>query len=143
MIENLGNVNIPYGVIQNAEKIKHEHYKVNTPSKFKVHTMDDHTLITELSALVGVASEKLNYVYFSVCRGAEPHTDLLPVEKFTNTTFVIPIILPKGNSIITAESDRKTVKVGGVYKFDHTKIHSMELDDTSSGCVVVMVAVMH
>ena len=142
-IEFIGKVAIPQGVILNANKIKYEHYKVNTPSKFQVHSLDDTLLIETISSLIGIQKEKLDYVYFSVCQGAEPHIDLLDPNKFTNTTYVIPVILPLGDSIIVAETQREKVQVGGVYKFNHTKTHSMELDDTSSGCVVIMVAVLH
>ncbi len=61
--------------------------------------------------------------------------------KYEDTTYVIPVILPGGKSVITAESASVEVSLGGVYEFDHTKIHSMTLEDTESGCVVVMVAI--
>lgn len=143
MIEYFGVVDIPTGVIYNADTIKLEHYKVNSPSKFQVRSLCDATLIASISANIQIPKEKLDYVYFSVCRGAEPHIDLLDPKKFTDTTFVIPIILPQGDSIIRSEDHSVKVHVGGVYKFDHTKTHSMELDDTVSGAVVVMVAVLH
>lgn len=143
MIKFLGDVNIPSQVIVNADKIKFEHYKVNSPAKFQVHTLDDNLLIDSLSSVIGISKEKLDYVYFSVCKGAEPHTDLLDPNKFTNDTYVIPVILPSGTSVITAESIKESVHVGGIYKFDHSKLHSMELEDESSGCVIIMVAVLH
>lgn len=136
MIKNIGQVNIPESVILNADKIKFEHYKVNSPSKFQVHTLDDKILINDLSKLIDIPIEKLDYVYFSVCKGAEPHIDLLDPKKFTNITYVIPIILPKGISTITAENNTIIVNLGNVYQFDHTNIHSMELEDTESGCVL-------
>ncbi len=142
MIKFLGDINIPPQVIDNADKIKFEHYKVNSPAKFQVHTLSDTELMVSLSELIGVNKEKLDYVYFSVCGGAEEHTDLLDPNKFTNNTFVIPVILPNGVSTITAEGHKETVHIGGVYEFDHTKRHSMELEDISSGCVVIMVAVL-
>jgi hypothetical protein len=76
-----------------------------------------------------------------VCNGAEPHTDLLDPAVFEDTTYVIPVILPTGTSIITAEDVYVVTQPGHVYEFDHTKLHSMVLEDTSSGCVVIMVAV--
>lgn len=142
-IEYIGKVAIPQGVILNADKIKYEHYKVNIPSKFQVHSLDDSLLIETLSSLIGIQTEKLDYVYFSVCQGAEPHTDLLDPSKFTNTTYVIPVILPLGDSIITTETKSEKVKVGGVYTFDHTKTHIMELDDPSSGCVLIIATALH
>jgi hypothetical protein len=94
-----------------------------------------------LSSLIGLPRDCLDFVYFSVCKGAESHTDKLNPQKFEDTTFVIPTILPRGRSIITAEDEEVDVKVGGVYQFDHTKVHSMRLEDTESGCVVIMVAI--
>lgn len=85
---------------------------------------------------------KLDFVYFSVCKGAEPHIDLLDKNKFEPTTFVVPIILPNGESIITAEDERIVVELNNIYEFNHEKIHSMVLEDTESGCVVIMVAVL-
>ena len=57
-------------------------------------------VIETLSSLIGIQTEKLDYVYFSGCQGAEPHTDLLDPSKFTNTTYVIPVILPLGDSLL-------------------------------------------
>ena len=85
---------------------------------------------------------KLDFVYFSVCKGAAPHIDLLDKNKFEPTTFVVPIILPNGESIITAEDERIVVELNNIYEFNHEKIHSMVLEDTESGCVVIMVAVL-
>jgi hypothetical protein len=140
MITYHGDVSIPSEVLNHAEPIKKENYKTNTPTKFQVRSLiGGKELMSSLSSLIGVPRERLDFVYFSVCKGAEPHIDLLP--KFEDTTYVIPVILPQGKSIITAESDRKRVHIGGVYQFDHNKVHSMELEDTKSGCVVIMVAI--
>ena len=140
-IHIVGRVDIPAEVTALADLVKKQHYKVNTPAKFTTHTLADKALMEQLSELVGVPVEKLNYVYFSACGGAEPHTDLLDPEKFTNDTYVIPVILPPGAAIIKVEEWVVAVKVGMVYKFDHTCMHSMELEDTESGCTVIMVAV--
>jgi hypothetical protein len=137
-----GAVSIPAAVREHSETIKFENYKTNTPAKFQVRSLaGDDELMESLSSLIGIPREKLDFVYFSVCRGAEPHTDQLSPTKFEDTTYVIPVILPRGRSVITAESAEVVVGVGGVYEFDHTKVHSMRLEDVESGCVVVMVAV--
>jgi len=88
MIKFLGDINIPPQVIDNADKIKFEHYKVNSPAKFQVHTLSDTELMVSLSELIGVNKEKLDYVYFSVCGGAEEHIYLLDPNKFTNNTLL-------------------------------------------------------
>lgn len=126
-----GSVTIPASIIAHADTIKLDNYKTNTPKTFqkvaKV-TQDGLSLMAELGELVGVPADKLDYVYFSVCKGAVEHVDELPEGKFTDTTFVIPVILPTGKSVITA--------------LDHTTRHSMLLDDNESGCTVLMVAIL-
>lgn len=138
----VGRVDIPQQVTLNADAIKLEHYKVNSPHKFQVHKLGDAALMQQLSELIELPSTKLDYVYFSACRGAEPHTDILDPVRFTNDTYVIPVILPNGISTITAQGFTAPIEVGSVYKFDHTQLHSMELEDNESGCVVIMVAVL-
>lgn len=143
-IRNLGYMRIPSSVYEHAWDIRHENYKVNTPTRFRKHsaqTDDVKELLADLGRVVGIAPERFDFVYFSVCRGAEPHVDRLDPAVFTDTTFVIPIIMPKGKSVITAEDERIQVQYGYVYQFDHTRVHSMELTDKESGCVVAMIAV--
>lgn len=143
MIKYHGQVQIPMELISHSKKIKFENYKVNKPSRAQIkHKLTEYMEFTEdLKNIIGLPNANLDFVYFSCCKGAEPHVDQLPSEKFEDTTFVVPTILPTGKSIITAEDVEMEVQIGGVYEFDHTKIHSMELEDTESGCVVVMVAI--
>lgn len=138
-----GIMEIPKSVTKHADSIKFENYKTNTPTKFQIRTLKGcDELMDSLSNLIGISKDQLDFVYFSVCKGAEPHVDQLNPDKFEDTTFVIPVILPKGKSIIKAEDEESEVQLGGVYQFDHTKIHSMTLEDNESGCVVIMVAVL-
>jgi hypothetical protein len=144
-ITDHGTISIPKSIIAHADTIKLDNYKTNTPKTFqKVSqvTQDGLSLMKELGKLVDVPAEKLDYVYFSVCKGAVEHVDELPEGKFTDTTFVIPVILPKGKSIITALNEQAEVSVGKVYEFDHTQPHSMILEDNESGCTVLMVAIL-
>jgi hypothetical protein len=141
-ITNYGRIDIPKSLVDYAETIKLENYKVNTPTKFQINTFtnkDSKEFIETLSKKVDVTIDKLDYVFFSVCKGAVPHTDDLNPEKFTGKTYVIPIILPKGDSVITSENQSLKVELNGIYKFDHRKLHSMLLEDNQSGCVVIMV----
>ena len=138
-----GVLSIPATVLEAAEPIKLLNYKTTTPTKFKKNILTEDiggSLMRDLSRLVSIPHSKLDYVFFSVCKGAEPHVDALDPEKFTPTTFVIPVILPTGDSIISAGHSSIIVELGGVYEFNHEKKHSMYLEDTESGCVVVMVA---
>lgn len=80
-------------------------------------------------------------MYFSVCKGAESHIDLLNPAIFETRTFVIPVVLPQGKSVITAEDEQVEVKLNHIYEFNHEKTHSMVLEDNENGCVVIMVAV--
>lgn len=138
-----GKVEVPQEAIDHADTIKLENYRTNTPAKFQVRTLTGcDRLMERLAEIAGLPRKRLDFVFFSCCKGAEPHTDLLNPEKFENRTFVVPIILPAGRSVVFADGAWAEVQVGGVYEFDHTKTHSMTLEDTESGCVVVMVAVL-
>lgn len=146
MITYHGHVSIPEAVMMAAEPIKMLNYKTTTPAKFrKNHLTEDIAgdLMEEIAERINVPKSRLDYVYFSAAQGAEPHTDLLDQNVFTSTTFVIPVILPKGKTVIEAGKDRKVVEVGGIYEFNHEEIHSMTVEDTESGCVVIMVAIKH
>jgi hypothetical protein len=139
-------VQIPQAVIDAADTIKHLNYKTSTPAKFKTHLLTEDIaggLMAEVADIIGIDKSRLDYVYFSCSQGAEPHTDVLPVEKFESTTFVIPVILPKGKSVIFAKEASQEVQVGKIYEFNHEETHSMTLEDKESGCVVIMVAVLH
>lgn len=141
MITYHGNIDVPTSIVSHADTIKLENYKTNTPAKFRKHftnqVLDTMFEIT-LAEVMGIDHNQLDYVYFSVCKGAEPHTDQLDPLKFSDTTYVIPVILPEGDSVIHARDENETVVLGGIYSFDHTETHSMTLDDTDSGCVVIM-----
>ncbi len=145
-IKNVGKVVLTSHMTLAADEIKYENYKVNSPYKYKKHVQDvtvGSWFETQLAELINVDKRKIGWVFFSACKGAEPHVDMLDENKFHDTTYVVPVILPKkGKAVITAEGDSMEVSVGEVYQFDHTKIHSMLLDDTQSGCVVIMAAIL-
>jgi len=139
-----GEMNVPLRLVSNAETIKLQNYKTNTPKKFRVWHFDndfDELFLYRLSDRLGLDKESLDFVYFSVCKGAEPHVDLLNPANFEPRTFVIPVVLPQGKSVITAEDEQVEVKLNHIYEFNHEKIHSMTLEDNESGCTVIMVAV--
>lgn len=136
-----GKIEVPSFVLEHAETIKFENYKTNTPKHFQKHTtLPDIRFTGAIANIAGVNIDRVDWVYFSVCKGAEPHVDDLG-DKFTDTTYVIPVVLPTGKSTITAEDQSAVVELGHVYEFNHNKIHSMELEDTESGCVVIMAAI--
>ncbi len=143
-IINHGYVEIPETIRVNAETIKFQNYKTNTPKKFQIWEFDnsiDELFLYRLGERLGLDKGSLDFVYFSVCKGAEPHVDLLDPATFEPRTFVIPVVLPKGKSVITAEDENVEVELNYIYEFNHERIHSMQLEDNESGCVVIMVAV--
>jgi hypothetical protein len=143
-IINHGEISIPLSIIDNANSIKYDNYKTNTPKRFQIWDFDngeDLLFLIRLSDVLDIEYDRLDFVYFSVCKGAEPHIDLLDPAVFEPRTFVIPVILPNGKSVITAEDETTVVALNNVYEFNHEKIHSMSLEDNESGCVVIMVAV--
>ena len=145
MITIYDTVDVPQQILDHADTIKMENYKTNTPVTFQKHMdMSSHgeQFVRNLAQVINEPSEDIDWVFFSVCLGAEPHVDQLDPDKFGDTTFVIPIILPQGTSTITAEDDSAAVELFKVYQFDHTKIHSMVLEDHTSGCVVIMAALL-
>lgn len=144
MIQHWGTVSVPASVIAAADQIKHLNYKTTTPAKFRKNTLTADLagdLMAEVAARIGIEQSSLDYVYFSAARGAEPHTDILDPVVFTDRTFVIPVILPKGRSVITAETASADVAIGAIYEFNHERTHSMTVEDTESGCVVIMIAI--
>jgi hypothetical protein len=145
MITKYGKVVVPIQLIDIADSIKLENYKTNTPAKFQKHTDVSSVgkiFTQDLGSLVSEDPSKIDWVFFSVCQGAEPHTDQLDPNVFEDITYIIPIILPTKISTITAQQDKAEVSLFEVYKFDHTKTHSMELQDTESGCVVIMAGIL-
>lgn len=144
MIQQWGAVTVPASVVAAADKIKHLNYKTTTPAKFRKNTLTEDLageMMAEVATRIGIDQSSLDYVYFSAARGAEPHTDILDPAMFTDRTFVIPVILPQGSSVITAEEASAEVKLGHIYEFNHERTHSMTVEDTESGCVVIMIAV--
>jgi hypothetical protein len=149
MITSHGQVVIPEAVTIAADSIKLLNYRTSSPARFQKRTLTDaiaSQLMKDISELIGIESTRLDYVYFSVCRGAEPHVDLLDPLVFETTTYIVPVILPPGLNIITCESspgriDHQVVEVGAVYSFEHTSTHGMTVSDQESGCVVIMIAI--
>lgn len=146
MITTHGTVAIPQAVTDAAHPIRMLNYKTTSPSRFRKNSLTEDvagSLMDAVAVRIGMPREKLDYVYFSAARGAEPHVDLLDPAVFTPHTFVIPVILPNGRTIIVAEDASAQVEVGGIYEFNHERTHSMTVEDPDSGCVVIMVAIKH
>ncbi|AFU88280.1 hypothetical protein CcrColossus_gp410 [Caulobacter phage CcrColossus] len=144
MITLHGNVYIPEAVIAAAEPIRMLNYKTTTPARFQKNTLTADIagdLLQDIADRIGIDRARLDYVYFSAAQGAEPHTDLLDPEVFQSNTYVIPVILPAGRTVIEAGDAHVEAKVGDIYEFNHEETHGMTVEDTKSGCVLIMVAV--
>lgn len=145
-IVDCGPTYIHQSIIAHAHTIKHENYKTNTTKQFQKHqglTSDCAKFMALVGGKINIHPSKMDMVYFSVAKGAEPHTDLLDPNVFTNITYVIPVILPKGDNTIYADGDSAVVDVGRIYRFDHTKTHSMTVANEEDGAVLIMIAIKH
>ena len=140
-----GPVDVPPEVFAAAYAIRLENYKVNTPKKFQVrplHDRDAAQMIQHIASLAGVPASRIDYVYFSCAKGAEEHVDALDPSKFTERTLMVPVVVPPGRAILCADGLSIQVQVNHVYEFNHERPHSLELEDTESGCAVVMASVL-
>lgn len=127
-----------------AHSIKLQNYKTNTVKgfqrQFEKSNALDH-LMGFISWKMNIPFEKLEPVFFSVCKGAAEHVDTLGPE-FTDCTILIPIILPlKSKAILKVGEFSNQIREGMVIKFNHTLPHSLLLDDTESGATVLMIAI--
>ena len=144
MITLHGNVSIPDAVIAAAEPIKMLNYKTTTPARFQKNTLTADIagpLLDNIAERIGVDRARLDYVYFSAAQGAEPHTDMLDPKVFMSNTYLIPVILPTGRTVLMADGVEVAAELGEIYEFNHEETHGMTVEDTESGCVLIMVAI--
>lgn len=136
-----GPVVVPPEVFSAAYAIRLENYKVNTPKQFQVrplHERDAGLMIHHLASLAGVPAERIDYVYFSCAKGAEEHVDALDPARFTERTLMVPVVVPRGRAILSADGLTIQIQANHVYEFNHERPHALNLEDTVSGCAVVM-----
>lgn len=147
MFTELGRFDVPAELRAAAEQIKHQNYKTNTPKQFRVlplHEQGCELLKAQIAAALSKPIDRIDFVYFSACKGAEPHTDLLDPAKYEPLTVTIPIILPKGLSLLVLHDMGLEVELEldhGI-AFNHEQTHELVLEDLESGCVVVMASVL-
>lgn len=142
MIDLMGKLRVNDYVMDLAQSIREDNYRVNTPSKYHKYQGNCYETIQQLSDLFNCGESSIDYVYFSSKEGAEPHVDKLNLLKFEEDTIIIPLILPRGKSTLRVGGSSTTLEPLLAYKFKHTIIHSLELEDTESGCVLIMAAVL-
>jgi hypothetical protein len=109
-----------------------------------LHEQGCDRLKAQIASSLAKPVENIDFVYFSACKGAEPHTDLLDPAKYEPLTVTIPIILPKGLSLLVLHDVGLEVELEldhGV-AFNHEQTHELVLEDHESGCVVVMASVL-
>jgi hypothetical protein len=146
MIGIHGIVPVPAAVIAAAEPIKMLNYKTTTPAKFRKNTLTRDVAgayMDEVASVIGIGRLNLDYVFFSAAQGAEPHVDMLDPAVFTSHTYVIPVILPQGRTVLIAEGEEADLEVGVIYEFNHERTHSMTVEDVEGGCVLIMIAIKH
>lgn len=137
-----GKVEVPDEVISNAQTIRHQNYKTNTPKQFQKHQDVHAQLKAAIAAAVHEPEAKIDFVYFSVAQGAQEHVDALNPEVFTSRTFIVPVILPEGSNYITAQGQRVEVSTGVVYEINHELPHSMQVANFKDGAVVIMASLL-
>lgn len=137
-----GKVEVPDEVRSNAQSIRHQNYKTNTPKQFQKH-QDVHTqLKTAIAAAVHEPEANIDFVYFSVAQGAQEHVDALNPDVFTSRTFIVPVILPEGSNYITAQGQQVEVSTDLVYEINHELPHSMQVANFEEGAVVIMASLL-
>ena len=146
-IQHYGSVKVPVEIVEAADKVKLQSYSFTKPVDFDVHSFANlpggSDFIADLSEFLDLDPTTLDVVFFSCCSGAEMHTDKLDPNKFKSTTYVIPVILPeKGKKVLFTEQEEENIKLFNIYEFNHEEPHGLWLDDTESGCVVLMVGVL-
>lgn len=142
MIKIVGELVVNGDTMELAQGIRQENYKVNTPSKYQKHLGKDPFISEQLSEMLGCRPERVDYVFFSSKEGAEPHVDKLSLSQYEEKTILIPLILPNGTSKLIVDGWTHELGYFLCYEFNHTQIHSLELEDKDSGCVLIMAAVL-
>lgn len=141
-----GLVNVPLELAAAAHEIKHQNYKVNTPKRFHKNAMHEDSceaMRRDIAALLGAELEKVDFVYFACSQGAKEHVDELDPALFSNKTIIVPLVLPKGKSLFRAQNAKIALSLNTAYEFNHEKPHELTLEDTQSGCVVLMASLKH
>jgi hypothetical protein len=139
MIKQLGQVEIPQDVLEEALKVQTENIVNRWPATYRKHKGNNLELIKTLSLMLSCTEEEVDYVYFSSRSGAETHTDKLPLNKFGLDTIIIPLVIPYGNNWLTVDSDSIAVSKETAYLFNHQTPHSFEVAK-ETGCVLIMAA---
>ena len=135
----------PRDVLIYADSIKLDNYKTATIKKFQRRFPD----LSGLRLMMDQIALRLSFddgaafdpVFFSCGKGAEEHIDQLDPEIYTDTTIVVPLVAPYGHMIFCTDGTRTVLQPNGIYSFVHEKPHSLEFDDTESGCTVLMLAI--
>lgn len=133
-----GTVEVPEAVLNNAQEIRHENYRTNTPRKFQKHNEVHAQLKQAIAQAVGEPVVNIDFVYFSVAKGAEEHVDALDPTVYTSRTFIVPVVLPEGDNFITAQGQKFQISTGVVYEINHELPHSMQVANEVDGAVVIM-----
>lgn len=132
-ITEVGRVGV-HAMLRFANLIKGQNNKVNTPRKFQKMTgenMDDDAGITLMKQIMceraGIDYQKLDYTLFSCPNGSEPHIDDLDAKVYGEDTWVVPVLMESEATLYTKTDSNKLIR-GGIYKFNHTRLHWLNLE---------------
>lgn len=124
--------------LEHAKSVVKENYKLSTPLEFQKHCSADDILIQQIAAVMNWDHTRVDSVFFSCPNGADPHVDKLNLADHSDITAIIPVILPKGKSILQVANDSMELEVARVYSFSHQTLHSLSVENEGEGCVVIM-----
>ena len=146
MFTRHGAIFVSLPIVLSCDKIKHDNQKVNTIQELQKTVPQKGTVDNFLKTLAdktGQDHNKLDMVYFACPKGCDIHVNKLDSEKYTNTSFLIPIMLPgkEREAIFIYGKDYHKVHEEKVYQFDHSVPHGLVVSNFIDGCAVIMVAV--
>ena len=151
LIHNHGAIQVPLSVTGYACNVRFEAKRIEReffPKKHPVNLQDIFWLDRQLGKRVPqIIGRGLDVVIFSCCEGADEHVDKLPKDKFEDTTFLIPLVLPRYTSFLISRDpvasavDMEPLLLNTLYEFDHTLPHELSVEDRRGGCVVMMIAI--
>lgn len=129
-------------LIEAAEMIKEQNHSTDTGEYIKHHISRgcNKELFNHVASISGVDVHTLDAVLFSCIEGAKPHVDKLNLLEFEDTTFIVPVLLPLGSVVLNVGESSSQVDMNHIYEFNHTVIHSLDVEHRT-GCVVIMFAI--
>lgn len=127
-------VTLTSNTLLTAQKIKNENHNILNPKKYTKYSFFDVELFDKLSKLMN--TNNIDAVMFSSKIGAEEHTDI-HLKHLDIYTYIIPVILPKGNNLLKHSNGEVLLTIGDVIRINHQLPHSLTVEN-DTGCVLIM-----